>query len=153
MFNWFHTYSYTKAFTYVNKHEQRNDWIIKLKWRLKTWRYYWKNDAWHVSIPMRQCISDTPGLWKMFLRSKAKIEYHMNAGVRICLRSHMCKTRINLYIYLYTQSLVTGACVESKIWLLDLEILQGRTHSYYPYYPRYFPCQNVDRTQIAYWFA
>ena len=77
----------------------------------------------------------------------------MNAGVRICLRSHMCKTRINLYIYLYTQSLVTatGACVESKICSLDLGILQGRTHSYYPcHFNRYFPCQNVDMTQIAY---
>ena len=28
---------------------------------------------------------------------------------------------------------------------------QGRTHSYYPcHFNRYFPCQNVDRTQIAY---
>ena len=28
---------------------------------------------------------------------------------------------------------------------------QGRTHSYYPcQFNRNFPCQNVDRTQIAY---
>jgi hypothetical protein len=52
----------------------------------------------------------------------------MNAGVRICLRSHMCKTRINLYIYLYTQSLVTGSEFREKmspdyvsliLWCLD----------------------------------
>ena len=31
------------------------------------------------------------------------------------------------------------------------KIPQGRTHSYYPcHFNRYFPCQNVDRTQIAY---
>jgi hypothetical protein len=30
------------------------------------------------------------------------------------------------------------------------KIPQGRTHSYYPcHFNRYFPCQNVDRTQIA----
>jgi hypothetical protein len=31
------------------------------------------------------------------------------------------------------------------------KIPQGRTHSYYPcHFNRYFPCQNVDRRQIAY---
>jgi hypothetical protein len=31
------------------------------------------------------------------------------------------------------------------------KIPQGRTHSYYPcHFNLYFPCQNVDRTQIAY---
>ena len=31
------------------------------------------------------------------------------------------------------------------------KIPQGRTHSYYPcHFNHYFPCQNVDRTQIAY---
>jgi hypothetical protein len=31
------------------------------------------------------------------------------------------------------------------------KISQGRTHSYYPFhFNRYFSCQNVDRTQIAY---
>jgi hypothetical protein len=31
------------------------------------------------------------------------------------------------------------------------KIPQGQTHSYYPrHFNRYFPCQNVDRTQIAY---
>ena len=31
------------------------------------------------------------------------------------------------------------------------KIPQGRTHSYYPcHFNRYFPCQNVDRTQIDY---
>ena len=30
------------------------------------------------------------------------------------------------------------------------KIPQGRTHSYYPcHFNSYFPCQNVDRTQIA----
>jgi hypothetical protein len=34
------------------------------------------------------------------------------------------------------------------------KIPQGRTHSYYPcHFNRYFLCQNVDRTQIAYKFA
>ena len=31
------------------------------------------------------------------------------------------------------------------------KVPQGRTHSYYPcHFNRYFPCQHVDRTQIAY---
>ena len=48
----------------------------------------------------------------------------------------------------------TGACVESKISRYVPKIPQGRIHSYYPcHFNRYFLCQNVDRTQIAYKFA
>ena len=48
----------------------------------------------------------------------------------------------------------TGACVESKISRYVPKIPQGRTHSYYPcHFNRYFLCQKVDRTQIAYKFA
>jgi hypothetical protein len=50
-----------------------------------------------------------------------------------------------------TEDQTTGACVESKICWLELKIIQGMNQSYYPcHFNRYFPCQNVDRTQIAY---
>ena len=43
----------------------------------------------------------------------------------------------------------TGACVVKNM-LAGPIIPQGWTHSYYPWhFNRYFPRQNVDRTQIA----
>ena len=46
----------------------------------------------------------------------------------------------------------TQALVSSQNYACYVpNIPQGRTHSYYPcHFNRYFPCQNVDRSQIAY---
>jgi hypothetical protein len=62
-------------------------------------------------------------------------------------QSVLC-TLIRSLFYAYT---FTGVLCSQKYARYVPKIPQGRTHSYYPcHFNRYFPCQNVDRTQIAY---
>jgi hypothetical protein len=82
--------------------------------------------------------------------------YYNNLNyLRLNLIAVYSYSKININIFrLYLPSLLVEAqaLVSSQKYARYVpKIPQGRTHSYYPcHFNRYFPCQNVDRTQIAY---
>jgi hypothetical protein len=82
--------------------------------------------------------------------------YYNNLNyLRLNLIAVYSYSKININIFrLYLPSLLVEAqaLVSSQKYARYVpKIPQGRTHSYYPcHFNRYFPCQIVDRTQIAY---